>query len=187
MAERRQLGARADRAEHPARAPSAAAQPSATSRAIRAPASASSSIRSRDAVLAQVREVGAEGVGLDAVGARLEVGVVDRADDVGPRDVEDLVAALVPVGSRRGRGRAGLEHRAHRAVGDDDALGEHGALRAACSVAGFDSQACSGILVRRSRTDAETRPILCVPQGRTERAGRRLRLSRARRPAATRR
>ena len=76
-----------------------------------------------DAVLAEVGEVGAEGVGLDAVGADLEVGVVDRADHVRPGDVEDLVAALVALEVVEGQVVL-LQHRAHRAVGDDDALGE---------------------------------------------------------------
>ena len=79
-----------------------------------------------DVVLAEVGVVGAEGVGLDAVDAHLEVGVVDAADDVRPGDVEDLVAALVALEVvHRGVGR--LEHRAHRAVGDEDTLGERGA------------------------------------------------------------
>ena len=89
----------------------------------RRPRCGSSRIRSRDAVLAEVGQVGAERVGLDAVDADREVGVVDGADDVGPGDVEDLVAALVALEVvERGVGR--LQHRAHGAVGDDDALGE---------------------------------------------------------------
>ena len=53
----------------------------------------------------------------------VEVGVVDGADHVGPGDVEDLVAALeaLEVVERQVRG---LQHGAHRAVGDDDPFGE---------------------------------------------------------------
>jgi hypothetical protein len=49
-----------------------------------------------DVVLAQRGQVGAEGVGLDGVRARLEVGGVDGLDHVGAGHVEDLVAALEP-------------------------------------------------------------------------------------------
>jgi hypothetical protein len=38
---------------------------------------------------------GAEGVGLDHVRARLQIGVVDRADDIGPGDREQVVIALL--------------------------------------------------------------------------------------------
>ena len=48
---------------------------------------------------------------------------MDGADDVGPGDVEDLVAALVPLEVVEGE-VAGLQHRAHRAVGDDDAAAQ---------------------------------------------------------------
>ena len=102
---------------------SAVDQASAASRAIAAPADASSRIRSLDAVLAEVAQVRAEGVGLDAVDADGEVGVVHGAHDVGTGDVEDLVAALVALEVvERGVGR--LEHRAHGAIRHDDALGE---------------------------------------------------------------
>ena len=76
-----------------------------------------------DAVLGEVAEVGAEGVGLDAVHADVEVGLVHGPDDVGPRDVEDLVAALVALEVVE-RGVLTLQHGAHRAVGHDDALGQ---------------------------------------------------------------
>ena len=56
-----------------------------------------------------------------AVHAGLEVGVVDGADDVGPGDVEDLVAALEPVEVVQGQVVA-LQHRAHRPVRDHHAL-----------------------------------------------------------------
>ncbi len=121
--ERRQLGARA----RPSRAPSAAApacdQPSAASRAMPGAGLAQLVDPVGDAVLAEVGEVGAERVGLDAVDAGLEVRVVDGAHDVRPGDVEDLVAALVALEVVQ-RQVVRLQHRAHRAVGDDDALGE---------------------------------------------------------------
>ncbi|GAA1582409.1 hypothetical protein GCM10009678_76430 [Actinomadura kijaniata] len=48
---------------------------------------------------------------------------MDRADDVGTGDVEDLVAALVALEVLHG-GVAVLEHRPHTAVGHDDAVSE---------------------------------------------------------------
>ena len=94
VAERRQLGARADRADHPAgplgrrpRVRGLPGDPGARLGQLEDPVA--------DVVLAEVGEVGAEGVGLDAVDADLEIGVVNGADDVGPGDVQDLVAALV--------------------------------------------------------------------------------------------
>ena len=96
-------------------------QPSATSRASRAPASASGWIRSSMPYSAQVGEVGAEGVGLDQVAADAEVRVVDRADDVGAGVVEDLVAALVALEVVE-REVVGLQHGAHGAVRDEDPL-----------------------------------------------------------------
>ena len=76
VAERRQFRARADRAEHPARAAVGrrarvrrlAGQPGAGLRQLGDPLG--------DAVLAQVAQVGPERVRRDAVGARVEVGVV---------------------------------------------------------------------------------------------------------------
>jgi hypothetical protein len=73
---------------------------------------------------------GAEGVGLDQVGARGQVALVDVADHVGPREAEQLVVALhvlvevlealTPV-----LGLAQLEaldHGAHGAIEDGDAV-----------------------------------------------------------------
>ena len=57
--------------------------------------------------------------------AGLEVAVVDGPDDVRPGDVQYLVTALVP-GEVIERGRAALQHGAHRAVGDHQALAERG-------------------------------------------------------------
>jgi len=71
-----------------------------------------------------------EGVGLDDVGARLQVGLVDTADHVGPRDAEKVVVALEVLG-RSGKTLAAvvgldqffpLHHGAHGAVEDQDAL-----------------------------------------------------------------
>jgi hypothetical protein len=87
---------------------------------MRAPAPASSAIA---AVLGQCAEVGPERVGLDAVGAGVEVGGVDRADDVRPGDVEDLVAALQPGEIVQGEVET-LQHGAHPAVGHEDAVGQ---------------------------------------------------------------
>ena len=78
-----------------------------------------------DVVLGQVGQVGAEGVGLDRVDPDLEVGAVHRPDDVRPGHVEDLVAAL-EAGEVVQRRVLGLQHRAHRAVGHENALGERG-------------------------------------------------------------
>ena len=74
-----------------------------------------------DVVLGEVGQVRAERVRLDRVHADLEVGAVDRPDDVGPGDVQDLVAAL-EAGEVVQRRVLRLQHRAHRAVGDHHAL-----------------------------------------------------------------
>ena len=72
-----------------------------------------------DVVLGQVRVVGAEGIGLHAVDANSEVGVVHRAHDIGAGDVQDLVAALVALEVLEA-GILGLEHGAHGPVSDDN-------------------------------------------------------------------
>ena len=84
------------------------------------------------AVVRQRHGVGGEGVGLDDVGARLEVGGVDRADDVGlrereqvvvpaelPRPVGEPLAPVLPLAQA-----VGLDHRAHGAVEHQDPLGQ---------------------------------------------------------------
>ena len=76
-----------------------------------------------DAVLRKVAKVGAERVGLHRVDTHRKVGLVHLAHDVGSRDVEHLVAALVALEVVHRR-VAVLQHRAHRAVGDDDAAGQ---------------------------------------------------------------
>ena len=125
VAQRRQLGARTDRA----RAPSAAG------RRGRGVGAVAGELRAglgeladpvADVVLAKVGVVGAERVRADAVRPDLEVGVVDRADHVGTGDVEDLVATLEPLEVVQAQVVL-LEHRAHRPVGDHDAFGESAA------------------------------------------------------------
>ena len=82
-----------------------------------------------------------EGVGLDDVRAGFEVLAVDFLDDGGLGDVEQVVEALevlVPVGEARAAiirllQLVTLDHRAHRAVNDDDAFTEQ-ALQFQCSV-----------------------------------------------------
>ncbi len=76
-----------------------------------------------DAVLAEVGEVGAEGVGLDGVATHREVGLVHRPDDVRAGGVEDLVATLVALEVLE-RQVVVLDHGAHSAVGDDDPLAQ---------------------------------------------------------------
>mmetsp|Transcript_36612 Transcript_36612/g.84976 ORF Transcript_36612/g.84976 Transcript_36612/m.84976 type:complete len:483 (-) Transcript_36612:1085-2533(-) len=77
---------------------------------------------------------GAEGVGLDQVSAGGEVLLVDLADDIGPREQQQLVVALQVLGvvlealaAVVGLGQlVALDHRAHRAVEHGDALLEQG-------------------------------------------------------------
>ena len=130
VAEGGQLGARADRAEHPARAGrrgpavcGGSGEPGGRLGQLGDPL--------RDPVLAEVAQVGAERVGGDAIRARFEVSVVDPGHDVGPGYVQDLVAALVAAEIVNG-GIARLEHRAHGPVGHHDSLGEGGPKRAHC-------------------------------------------------------
>ena len=82
------------------------------------------------AVVGQRDGVRVEGVGLEDVGAGLEVLPVDRLDDPGRRDGEQVVVALEvlrPVGEPlaavgRLRGAVALDRGAHRAVDDQDPL-----------------------------------------------------------------
>ncbi|CAM5610994.1 hypothetical protein KAURM247S_00180 [Kitasatospora aureofaciens] len=142
VAEGRQLGAGADRAEHPAGAAVGgvgvghlAGDPGAGLGELEDPLG--------DVVLAQRGEVGAEGVGLDAVHAHREVGLVHGADDVRPGDVEDLVAALevLEVLQRR---VLRLEHGAHRTVGDHHPGGECFAQRVRAALLSDGRVGCSG-------------------------------------------
>ena len=102
-----------------------------------------------DVVLGEVGPVGAEGVGLDRVGAGLEVGVVDAADDVGRVTLRISLQPSRPSKSSR-RQVGGLQHRAHRPVGDDDALAR--ARRAATDLGGFAGH------VDQATGDAATTP-----------------------------
>ena len=76
------------------------------------------------------QRVGVEGVGLDDVGAGLEVGAVDVLDELGLGQDQHLGAVLERLGvAAEARaavvllGRvAGVDQRAHRAVEDEDAL-----------------------------------------------------------------
>ena len=65
----------------------------------------------------------AEGVGADNVGAGLQVGAVDVAEHVGPREVQMFVATFVvraaEIGSRE---RLGLQESPHRTVQNQNAL-----------------------------------------------------------------
>jgi len=74
-------------------------------------------------ILAEVGQVGAEGIGLDRIDAHREVGVVDASHHVRTGDVEDLVTALMALEVVHGR-VSRLEHRAHRAIGNQDTLGK---------------------------------------------------------------
>ena len=68
-----------------------------------------------EAVGPELQPVRAERVGLDDVGARVDVFLVHRAHQLGVRQVE-LVEAAVHEHA------AGVQHRAHGAVADDDAF-----------------------------------------------------------------
>ena len=120
--ERRQLRARADRAEHEPRivrgrppVGDLAGQPRTRLRQLIDAVG--------DVVLGQVCEIGAETVGFDRVAADLVVRVMNSAHDVGPGDVQNLVAALEPLEVVEVEFEP-LQHGAHRAVGDDDPMGE---------------------------------------------------------------
>ena len=85
-----------------------------------------------DTVLGHGEASGAEGVGLDHVGARRKVGAVDLADHVGAREAQDVVVAQQRTGVG-GKGVAlevgfsqavSLDHGAHGAVQDEDAFVE---------------------------------------------------------------
>ena len=78
-----------------------------------------------------------ERVRLDDVRARLEVRLVDAADDVGPRETEEVVVALEILAVIREALAAevglaelvALDHRAHRAVEHRNTLVEQGGER----------------------------------------------------------
>ena len=93
VAQRRQLGARPVGREHEARPVGGGVLVGGLSGDLRA-LEGELADPLDDVVLVEVGPVGAEGVGLDDVGARLEVPLVHTEDGVGTRDVQDLVAAL---------------------------------------------------------------------------------------------
>ena len=120
--ERRKLGSRTERAEHepahpvPARSHlvgDLAGEGRALVREFPNPI--------RDVVVGQIREVAAEGVGLHRVRTGLEVRAMDGTQHVGAGVVEDLVAPLEPTEVVQREIRR-LQHRAHGAVADDNAL-----------------------------------------------------------------
>ena len=103
--------------------PSRAANSSAVSRAMRAPASDSSAMRSGMSYSASAAWFAPKVLVSTQSTPDVEVRGVHRADDVGAGGVEDLVAALELLEVLQG-GVLGLEHRAHRAVGDHHTGGE---------------------------------------------------------------
>lgn len=115
VAEGRQLGTGADGAEDPA--PAAVAGRVVVGDLTGQPRSRLGEFVHTvgDVVLGHGRVVRSEGVGLDTVHADVEIGLVDRTDDVRPGEVQDLVAAfeVLEVLQRR---ILRLQHRAHRAV-----------------------------------------------------------------------
>jgi len=122
VAQRRELGARADRAQHvagPVRRRHLVGHAARELRRLQRQIEDAVG----DIVVGEVGEVGPERVGLDGVRAGLEVGAMDVLDDVGARVVEDLVAPLETGEVVEGE-ISGLEHRAHGPVGDHHPLGE---------------------------------------------------------------
>ena len=105
---RQVLAERADRAQHEDVAPGAladvAGEPHAPGVDLAHPI--------REPVDRELEAVRAEGVRLDAVGARGDVVGVDRLDDLRLVQVEDVEAGVE-------RHAAGIEHRAHRAVAEE--------------------------------------------------------------------
>ena len=76
-----------------------------------------------DAVIVQIGPVGAEGIGFNAVDAHIEIGAVNVGNHVGPRHVQDFVAALQTLVVLKG-GSELLQHGAHRTIGNHHAAGE---------------------------------------------------------------
>ena len=70
-----------------------------------------------EAVASETKAVCAKGVGFKNLGARLEVILMNREDEVGVRQVQFVVAAV-------DEDTAGVEHCAHRAIGEHGAAGE---------------------------------------------------------------
>ena len=74
-----------------------------------------------DLVIRKVRPVSAKSVGFYRIDPGVEIGVVNARDDVGPGDVENFITALKPLEVLQ-RGCSVLEHGAHGAIGNDDAV-----------------------------------------------------------------
>ncbi len=121
--QRRELGAGADGAEHPALLPGGLGEPVGGLAGDARAGLGQLVDPAGDVVLAEGGGVGSERVGLDAVHADREVLLVDRPDDVGARDVQDLVAAFEVLEVLKG-GVLGLEHGAHGTVGHHHPGGE---------------------------------------------------------------
>ena len=118
------LGSRAERAGDEARAVGGRELGRRGARRLAARAADLARLRLQT-VLAEHVADRAEGVRLDHVGAGFEVGLVHRADRVGTRQDEVLVAALQLRAAEVGRGqRTGLQHRPHRAVEHEHAAME---------------------------------------------------------------
>ena len=75
-----------------------------------------------NAVLSQVGEIRPERVCLDSVYADVEEGLVQRSDDIGPGDVEYLVAALMSFEVVEAQ-IVGLQHGPRCTIGNDDTAG----------------------------------------------------------------
>ena len=121
MAERRQLGARPHRAQHPSRP--LGGRPRVGGAACDGSAGRGQFVDAvGNAVFTEIGQVRAEGVRLDAVGSDIQVGGVDVGHHIGSSDVEDLVAALMPLEILQG-GVPSLEHRAHGPVRHDHSRG----------------------------------------------------------------
>ncbi len=98
-------------------APATNAESFAASRASRTPAWLMACSFSAMPKAARRGRLGAEGVGLEDLGAGFDVLLVDLADQVGLRQVQLIEAAV-------DEHAAGVEHGAHGAIGHDDATGQ---------------------------------------------------------------
>lgn len=121
--QRRQLGAGADGAEHPALLSGGGRELVGHLAGDARPGLGEFMDAPGNVVLAQGRGVGAEGVRLDTVHADREVLLVHGAHDVRAGHVEDLVAPFEVLEVLKG-GILRLEHGAHGAVGHDHSGGE---------------------------------------------------------------
>ena len=122
LAQRRRLGARADRAGHP---PGVVRGREVGGHLLGHPRRRHVDLVGAvgQVVLGQRHAEGAEGVGLEHVAADLEVAGVQLGDDVGPGDGQQLVAALERIAPEVVGGEAlGLQARAHAAVEDHHPL-----------------------------------------------------------------